>query len=108
MNWHAYYTACRASDHNPFHGAISFDNIGLAWVAIFQVGFLRACDASVRGPIYTQYLTTILRLSYDNAKVTIDLRRTSNLQDISRRTQGFSCVRFTCKVVRSSERVFVN
>ena len=22
---------------NPFHGAISFDNIGLAWVAIFLV-----------------------------------------------------------------------
>jgi len=32
----------------------------------------------------------ILRQSYDNAKVTIDLRLTSNLQNILRRTQGFS------------------
>jgi len=31
---------------------------------------------------FTKYLTTILRLSYDNAKVTINLRRTSNLQNI--------------------------
>jgi len=34
------------------------------------------------GARFTKYLTTILRLSYDNAKVTIDLRRTSNLQNI--------------------------
>jgi len=33
-------------------------------------------------------LQHILQLSYD--KVTIDLRRTSNLQNILRRTQGFS------------------
>ena len=50
-------------------------------------------------------LQNILRLSYDNAKVTIDLRRTSYLQNIPRRAQGFSLVRFTCKVVRSSETV---
>ena len=60
------------------------------------------------GTRFTKYLTTILRLSYDNAKVTIDLRRTSNLQNILRRAQGFSYVRFTCKVVRSSETVFAN
>jgi len=40
------------------------------------------------GTRFTKYLTTIL--SYDNAKVTIDLRRTSNLQNILRRAQGFS------------------
>ena len=38
VNWNQYYTVCEASDKNPFQGAISFDNIGLAWVAIFQVG----------------------------------------------------------------------
>lgn len=37
INWNQYYTKCRASDKNPFKGAISFDNIGYAWVAIFQV-----------------------------------------------------------------------
>ena len=42
------------------------------------------------GARFTKYLTTILRLSYDNAKVTIDSRRTSNLQNILRRAQGFS------------------
>ena len=34
------------------------------------------------GARFTKYLTTVLRLSYDNAKVTINLRRTSNLQNI--------------------------
>ena len=37
INWNAYYSKCRPSDKNPFKGAISFDNIGYAWVAIFQV-----------------------------------------------------------------------
>ena len=37
INWNSYYSKCRPSDKNPFKGAISFDNIGYAWVAIFQV-----------------------------------------------------------------------
>ena len=45
---------------------------------------------------------------YDNAKVAIDLRLTSNLQNILRMTQGFSSVRFTRRIVRWSEAVFVN
>jgi len=45
----------------------------------------------IRSPI-TKYFTTILRLSYDNAIVTIDLRRMSNLLNILQRTQGFSSV----------------
>lgn len=39
VNWNQYYTSCLPGDKNPFKGAISFDNIGLAWVAIFQVSF---------------------------------------------------------------------
>jgi len=35
-------------------------------------------------------LQNILRQSYDNAKVTIDLRWTANLQNILRREQRFS------------------
>jgi len=65
-------------------------------------------DQCETGARFTKYLTTILRLSYDNAKVTIDLRRTSNLQNVLRRTLGFSEARFTRKVVRSSETVFAN
>jgi len=38
---------------------------------------------------FTKYLTTILRLSYDNAKVTIDLQWTSNLWDILQWMEGF-------------------
>ncbi|KAI5090253.1 voltage-dependent T-type calcium channel subunit alpha-1H-like [Silurus meridionalis] len=37
VNWNIYYNTCRASDHNPHNGAINFDNIGYAWIAIFQV-----------------------------------------------------------------------
>lgn len=39
VNWNRYYRACKPAGSNPFQGSISFDNIGLAWVAIFQVGF---------------------------------------------------------------------
>ena len=38
------------------------------------------------GARFTKYLTTILRLSYDNAIVTIDLRQTTNLPN--RLTKG--------------------
>ena len=40
INWNQYYKFCNVSDKNPFAGSISFDNIGLAWVVIFQVGIL--------------------------------------------------------------------
>jgi len=44
----------------------------------------------ISGARFTKYLTTILRLSYDNAEVTIDLRRTCNLQNILQRMESFS------------------
>ena len=37
INWNLYYSECTPGEFNPFSGAISFDNIGLAWVAIFLV-----------------------------------------------------------------------
>nr|XP_022916967.1 voltage-dependent T-type calcium channel subunit alpha-1G-like isoform X2 [Onthophagus taurus] len=37
VNWNLYYTVCKEGGENPFQGTISFDNIGLAWVAIFLV-----------------------------------------------------------------------
>ncbi|XP_054283279.1 voltage-dependent T-type calcium channel subunit alpha-1G-like [Macrosteles quadrilineatus] len=37
VNWNYYYTECKPQGDNPFQGTISFDNIGLAWVAIFLV-----------------------------------------------------------------------
>ncbi|XP_070508041.1 voltage-dependent T-type calcium channel subunit alpha-1G isoform X8 [Chironomus tepperi] len=37
VNWNQYYTNCTQLGGNPFQGTISFDNIGLAWVAIFLV-----------------------------------------------------------------------
>uniref|UniRef100_A0A8C4F5I4 Voltage-dependent T-type calcium channel subunit alpha n=1 Tax=Dicentrarchus labrax TaxID=13489 RepID=A0A8C4F5I4_DICLA len=37
VNWNQYYTKCEAGDTNPFKGAINFDNIFYAWIAIFQV-----------------------------------------------------------------------
>ncbi|XP_075755908.1 voltage-dependent T-type calcium channel subunit alpha-1H isoform X3 [Pelodiscus sinensis] len=38
INWNQYYNVCEAGDLNPHNGAINFDNIGYAWIAIFQVG----------------------------------------------------------------------
>ncbi|KAG3258868.1 calcium voltage-gated channel subunit alpha1 H, transcript variant X1 [Ictidomys tridecemlineatus] len=37
INWNQYYNVCRSGDLNPHNGAINFDNIGYAWIAIFQV-----------------------------------------------------------------------
>ena len=37
VNWNQYYSNCAPGPENPFKGAISFDNIGYAWIAIFQV-----------------------------------------------------------------------
>ncbi|XP_070617570.1 LOW QUALITY PROTEIN: voltage-dependent T-type calcium channel subunit alpha-1H [Erythrolamprus reginae] len=37
VNWNQYYNVCRTGDLNPHNGAINFDNIGYAWIAIFQV-----------------------------------------------------------------------
>uniref|UniRef100_A0A8B9LFA6 Calcium channel, voltage-dependent, T type, alpha 1H subunit a n=1 Tax=Astyanax mexicanus TaxID=7994 RepID=A0A8B9LFA6_ASTMX len=37
VNWNQYYNQCRPGDLNPHKGAVNFDNIGYAWIAIFQV-----------------------------------------------------------------------
>ncbi|XP_061568203.1 voltage-dependent T-type calcium channel subunit alpha-1H [Cololabis saira] len=37
VNWNLYYNVCRPGDFNPHQGAVNFDNIGYAWIAIFQV-----------------------------------------------------------------------
>ena len=37
VNWNQYYKVCKKEGDNPFWGAIGFDNIFIAWVAIFQV-----------------------------------------------------------------------
>lgn len=37
VNWNQYYNECRRGDLNPHKGAVNFDNIGYAWIAIFQV-----------------------------------------------------------------------
>nr|QDD67334.1 ion channel protein [Tetranychus cinnabarinus] len=37
VNWNRYYTKCKHGDKNPFQGAMSFDNVGMAWTAIFLV-----------------------------------------------------------------------
>ncbi|XP_031205620.1 voltage-dependent T-type calcium channel subunit alpha-1I isoform X1 [Mastomys coucha] len=37
INWNRYYNVCRTGNANPHKGAINFDNIGYAWIVIFQV-----------------------------------------------------------------------
>uniref|UniRef100_A0A7N4NWY1 Voltage-dependent T-type calcium channel subunit alpha n=1 Tax=Sarcophilus harrisii TaxID=9305 RepID=A0A7N4NWY1_SARHA len=37
VNWNRYYNVCRTGSVNPHKGAINFDNIGYAWIVIFQV-----------------------------------------------------------------------
>ncbi|KAM9843476.1 voltage-dependent T-type calcium channel subunit alpha-1H [Aulostomus maculatus] len=37
VNWNQYYNVCQPGIYNPHKGAVNFDNIGYAWIAIFQV-----------------------------------------------------------------------
>lgn len=41
VDWNQYYTQCKQEGDNPAWGAIGFDNIFIAWVAIFQVKLVR-------------------------------------------------------------------
>ncbi|XP_035992654.1 voltage-dependent T-type calcium channel subunit alpha-1I-like isoform X2 [Fundulus heteroclitus] len=36
VNWNAYYNVCLSDGQNPNLGSINFDNIGYAWIAVFQ------------------------------------------------------------------------
>jgi len=56
----------------------------------FQLQRMPKMPRQSPGARFTKYLTTILRVSYDNAKVTINLRRTSNLQNILQWMESFS------------------
>lgn len=47
VNWYQYYNQCRAGEINPHKGAINFDNIGYAWIAIFQVKSLQNLSAEI-------------------------------------------------------------
>jgi len=53
--------------------------------------------SSIPSTVSLQYWSLIYKTCYDNAKVTIDLQRTPNLQNILRRVQGFSWVHFAYK-----------
>jgi len=85
-----------------------FDKVLLICKSRVSVDSVGPNDCYCSGARFTKYFRTILRLFYDNAKVTVDLRRTSKLPNILQRMQGFSWVRFTCKIVRLPEIVFVN
>lgn len=37
VNWNKYYDTCKPGGQNPFYDLTSFDNIGIAWIVIFQV-----------------------------------------------------------------------
>ena len=52
-------------------------------------------------------LQNILRQSYDYLTIMPKLRSTYDRRLTHKRTQGFSQVQFTCKIVKSSETVFV-
>ena len=86
----------RVNSRNDFGHDDSTINIVMVIIIIIIIIITARCRCagssaiSDAGARFTKYITTVLRLSHDNAKVTIDLRRTSNLLSILRRTQGFS------------------
>jgi len=100
-----YITYHYAARGGPSHGhrqlAWKLVNVGHVYIVPhFMTHFYVLClrpylcigwsSVAESGARFTKYLTTILRFSYDNAKVTIDLRRTTNLQNSLQWTEGFS------------------
>jgi len=78
-----HYTPDTAVDLNTTVGGCRSTRATRCLAALFRRG-------GQSGARFTKYPTTILRLSYANAQVTIDLRRTSSSKIILRRAQGFS------------------
>jgi len=97
-------------NHLPTHsiGRVSLPSVSFhsKKSLLNQLIFTGWCFVKVYGQIKLgPDLQNILRLSYDNAKVTIDLRRTSNLQNIL--TKGARLFLGTihlqsCKIVRDT------
>lgn len=66
VNWNQYYNVCRPGEINPHKGAVNFDNIGYAWIAIFQVSMKfqvckwklkhRALGVSIFVPLFSEYI----------------------------------------------------
>lgn len=52
VNWNQYYNVCRPGDLNPHKGAVNFDNIGYAWIAIFQVRRDRCGDLDLESKVW--------------------------------------------------------
>lgn len=66
VDWNRYYTVCKTGLSNPYRGAISFDNIGLAWVAIFQVSsssgvFHHRVSYSTRRSLWSTCVCIVMR-----------------------------------------------
>ena len=91
------------------HTAVSVFVLGVRSCSQCGLDTIRFGSASrPLGPIYKMSCDNLMIILRKCQSYTIDLRRTSNLQNIPRRTQAFSRVRFTWKIVRSYEIVFVN
>lgn len=55
VNWNRYYTQCRTGYSNPHKGAINFDNIGYAWIVIFQVGTGMRCLLNLHKNVHISF-----------------------------------------------------
>lgn len=61
INWHLYYSTCSDKNENPFQNTISFDNIGLAWIAIFLVSIYKLYFHAI--PIFIKLRTFIFQFN---------------------------------------------
>lgn len=81
VNWNYYYTECKGQGNNPFQGTISFDNIGLAWVAIFLV------RALVTRPTFVRIISArAYRVPHFNCHSWISRKRIPNIEQYFRQS----------------------
>ena len=78
LSVNAKFNVCRASKSNPFKGSISFDNIGYAFIVIFQVRLILNLLLDLKGNqidfmklkyMYIDWYNTIFLLGYNPRKL---------------------------------------
>ncbi|XP_040886746.1 voltage-dependent T-type calcium channel subunit alpha-1I-like isoform X3 [Toxotes jaculatrix] len=94
VNWNAFYNVCRAGDDNPYMGAMSFDNIGYALIAVFQIVTLEGWSEIMAAVIdansswhFTVFLIITIMGSFVMVNVCAVVIATHFLKTMKRRTQ---------------------
>lgn len=89
INWNLYYNVCQAGELNPHKGAVNFDNIGYAWIAIFQVRQAQSAFLNLLA-CFVDHRADVIRLEGFRVAMVSVLTSVSNAVLSARQIQLFS------------------